>query len=49
MFTSFGQQFVDYLGPKFYNSLDLDLKKTIIKKPKYAKNIIEKWSILNIE
>lgn len=26
-FTSFGQRFVDYLGPKFYNSLDLDIKK----------------------
>jgi len=26
-FTSFGQKFVDYLGPKFYNYLDLDLKK----------------------
>lgn len=49
MNTSFGQTFVDYLGPKFYNSLDLDLKKKIIEKPKHAKNIIKNWSILNIE
>lgn len=35
--TSFGQKFVDYLGPKFYNSLDLDLKKKNNRKTKICK------------
>jgi len=47
--TFFGQKCVDYLGPKLYNSLDLDFKKKVIEKPKHAKNIIKNWSILNIE
>lgn len=45
----FGQKFVDYLAPKYYNSLPLIVKKNIINNKYNVKKLIYKCSILSLE
>jgi len=47
--TSFGQRFLDYLGPTCFNSLNSELKNTICVIPVLAKKIISDWLFTNVD
>jgi len=48
---SIGQQFVNYLGTKYYNSMPFSIKKNIIYinyKHNNVKKIIEEWLFVSL-
>jgi hypothetical protein len=45
---SFGQKFVDYLGPTSFNSMPNIIKKNIINKHKNVKKTVNDWLILSM-
>lgn len=48
--TTFGQRFLDYLGPVCYNKMDLETKKNVCSKSyDTAKQYIKKWLFCNLD
>jgi len=44
----FSQSFVDYLGPTYFNSMNIQYKKNIHIKQSNVKKILYKWLFLDL-
>lgn len=45
----FGQRFVNYLGPTFYNTLPVDIKRDVVQNNSKVKKSVYKWILSTCE
>jgi len=46
--TTYGQRFLDYLGPTIFNSMNNELKNIICVTPECAKKLVSDWLFTNM-